>query len=68
MPKNQFGGPNFTEETIETEEGNKIGIIRIKPSTVLWKPSGEHKFYSISLDSFVEWITDEETGADIVRY
>ena len=56
MPRNQFAGPNYIEETIETEEGTKIGVIRIKPSTVLWKSSGEHKFYSISLDDFIGWI------------
>jgi len=68
MPKNQFAGPNYIEEPIATEEGNKIGVIRIKPSTVLWKSSGEHKFYSIPLDTFVGWITDPKTGADLVRY
>ena len=68
MPKNEFAGPNFIQETIITQEGSKIGVIRIKPSTVLWKPSWEQKFYSISLDSFVEWITRPETGAARTRY
>ena len=65
MPKsrNQFAGPNFLEETIIEQAGNKIGVIRIKPSRVLWKPSGERKFYSITLDRFVEWITKRRTGA-----
>ena len=65
MPKNQFASPNFIEETIETEEGTKIGVIRIKPSTVLWKSSGEHKFYSISLARFIRWI---RRRGDMVRY
>jgi len=70
MPKskNQFAGPNFFEETILDKEGNKIGDIRIKPSTVLWKPSGDHLFYSVTLDTFVQWIKKRRTGAKKVKY
>lgn len=60
--KNRFGSPNFLEETIIEKEGNKIiGVIRIKPSSVLWKPSGERQFYSITLDRFIGWITNPRT-------
>jgi len=70
MPKskNKFAGPNFFEETILDKEGNKIGDIRIKPSTILWKPSGDHLFYSIALDTFVQWIKKRRTGAKKVKY
>jgi len=61
--KNQFAGPNFIEETILTQEGAIIGVIRIKPSSVLWKPSGEQKFYCVRLDRFVRWIKSRKAGA-----
>jgi hypothetical protein len=61
--KNRFASPNFLEETILGQEGNKIGAIRIKPSSVLWKPKGERQFYSVTLDDFADWITDPSTCA-----
>ena len=66
--KNQFASPNFIEETISEEDGTKIGVIRIKPSTILWKPSGDQKFYSITLRKFVQWIKRRKTGARKVKY
>ena len=59
--KNRFASPNFLEETIIEQAGSKIGVIRIKPSSVLWKPSGEHQFYSVTLDRFIGWITNPRT-------
>ena len=46
------------------EDGTRIGVIRIKPSSVLWKPSGERQFYSITLERFEKWITHRRTGAE----
>jgi hypothetical protein len=40
----------------ESPSGGKIGEIRIKPSSLLWKPKGQQKYYSASLDDFAEWI------------
>jgi hypothetical protein len=60
---NQFKSPIYIEETILDEEGNTIGTIRIKPSGILWKPSGSPKYYSMPLDDFIAWITDKKTGA-----
>jgi len=66
--KNQFAGPNFVEETIIRQEGGIVGVIRIKPSSVLWKPSGETKFYCVPLDRFVRWIKSRKTGATRPKY
>ena len=33
-----------------------IGTLRVKPSSILWKPKGSHQFFSISLDDFCDWI------------
>ncbi len=65
MPRyiNKFKAPAFTEETILTRNGRVIGTIRIKPGTVLWRPRGQGQFYSVSLDSFTQWITDPNTRA-----
>ena len=65
MPKykNQFAGPNFVQETIITQEGTIIGVIRIKPSTILWKPSGEQKFYCVPLGRFTRWIMSRRANA-----
>jgi hypothetical protein len=61
---NRFARPNFVEETITGQRGEKIGVIRIKPSSVLWKPSGERQFYSITIDHFEKWITSKRTDAE----
>ena len=36
--------------------GGKIGELRIKPSSILWKPKGKHQFFSAPLDKFRKWI------------
>jgi len=65
MPKYkyEFAGPNFVEEKIITRRGATVGFIRIKPSSVLWKPSGERQFYSVGTDDFIKWIKSRRTGA-----
>jgi len=61
--KNQFAGPNFVEEVILKQDDSRIGLIRIKPSSVLWKPRGQTQFYCVTLDDFIDWITSPSTGA-----
>jgi hypothetical protein len=60
---NQFASPTFVEETIVRKEGGVVGRIRLKPSSVLWKPLGQHKYYAVSLDDFASWITNSKTHA-----
>lgn len=57
---NAFKSPSYAEETITANDGSIIGTIRIKPSGVLWKPANAHKFYSVPLNDFIEWITNPE--------
>jgi hypothetical protein len=65
---NKFRSSEYHEETIVSEQdGTVVGTIRIKPSSVLWKPSGAHKFYSVSLAKFGEWITHDDTKARKVK-
>ncbi len=61
--KNCFRAPAYFEEIIEDEKGNVVGTIRVKPSSVLWKPRNARKFYSVSVDKFAAWITDATTKA-----
>lgn len=65
MPKynNQFKSPEFTQFTILDEDGATVGTIRLKPSSVLWKGSSERKFHRVSLQKFVDWMTDPATKA-----
>ena len=69
MPKykNAFRSPEFVEETIVGEDGEVLGTIRVKPSSILWKPKGKHKFLAVRLDRFVEWMTDPATKAREVK-
>jgi hypothetical protein len=61
--KNRFASPDFFEETIIDGNGTKVGTIRVKPSSVLWKPSGQQKFFSVSLDTFANWVTSPASKA-----
>jgi hypothetical protein len=61
---NVFVKPDHYEHEIESSiGGGKIGLIRLKPNRVLWKPKSQRQYYSVSLDEFVAWITDPQTGA-----
>ncbi len=44
-----------------------IGTIRVKPSTILWKPAGQQKFYAVTLDTFAKWITSAGANAERVK-
>ena len=60
--KNEFSRPDHYEHEIQSD-GKKIGTLRVKPGGLLWKPVGQHKFYSVSLDQFQTWIIHPETNA-----
>ncbi|PIX52998.1 MAG: hypothetical protein COZ51_01140 [Candidatus Aquicultor secundus] len=65
MPKynNQFASQAYSEETVLDSKGGVIGTIRLKPSGISWKPLGQHKYYSVTLEAFTNWITATSTGA-----
>ncbi len=64
MPKyvNRFSSPEYLEETIVNDTGT-VGTVRVKPSNILWKPSGAQKYFNVSMEAFVAWITDPKTKA-----
>jgi len=61
MPRynNSFRNPEYREETILDHEGKLLGALRIKPSSLLWRPCGSQKYFAVSLDRFTSWITSE---------
>lgn len=65
MPRynNSFRAPEYYEEVIVDGDGIVIGTIRVKPSSVLWKPRNARKYFSVSLETFADWIEAESTKA-----
>jgi hypothetical protein len=64
--KNRFRQPEHIELMIESNTGEFVGTIRIRPSTILWKPAKAQRFYKASLSRFSDWIS-ERPGAKKVK-
>lgn len=66
MP-NRFKFANWRDETIVDQKGREIGVLRIKPSGVLWKRKrkGKEQFRRVPLDKFITWIEDASTKATL---
>jgi hypothetical protein len=61
---NKFAEPDhYDHEFAEEKTGNKVGTLRIKPSSILWKPKGAHQFHSVSLADFGEWMLTKKQVA-----
>jgi len=57
---NAFDVPESYDHTIyEKATEKKVGELRIKPSSILWKPKGARKYFSVSLDDFATWMRDK---------
>ena len=65
--KNRIQSPAFVEHTIVDQNNAVVGTIRIKPSSILWKPSNARSFHGISLDRFKEWVTSKESGSKRIK-
>ncbi len=56
----EFARPSYEQVTIKEKGTNKkIGEIKIKPSSVLWRSGnkGSYLYYNVSMDDFIGWIT-----------
>ena len=62
--RNSFRAPTYAQHTIVDGDGKVIGTIRIKPSSIQWKPSSAKRRYAVWLEDFSAWITDARTRAD----
>jgi hypothetical protein len=54
--KYRFSGQQSYEHSISRASGGFFGTIRIKPSTILWKPQrgkGKKPWFSVDLDEFI---------------
>jgi len=51
-------------EIVDGDSGNKVGEIRIKPSGVLWAPTGSHKWFRVDLETFAAYMEKEGTEQD----
>ena len=56
--KTKFGAPKFIEqEILNKEDGSVFGTIKLKPSTVHWKPKGQKTYsFSISYETLDKWM------------
>ena len=60
---NKFLSPKFIEEVILDGSDKVIGTLRLKPSSILWKPKGQKSYFSVNLDKFDEWMRNPSTKA-----
>jgi hypothetical protein len=60
---NEFVKPAHFEHEIQATAGGKIGVFRLKPNRVLWKPKGQRQFFSVPLTAFIDWIASPKTEA-----
>jgi hypothetical protein len=62
---NKFVEQNAQDIAIaDKNTGQKIGELRIKPSSILWKGRGARQYQSVTLDAFIAWITANGKAAD----
>ncbi len=63
--KNRFKENESYDHVIVQESGAKVGELRIKPVSVLWKPKSAQKYYAVSIDEFDAWI--REHGKQVAK-
>lgn len=61
MPKynNKFKETTYYEHEILTQDGAKVGTLRVKPSNILWKDVSQQEFRNVSLSDFQKWINEK---------
>jgi hypothetical protein len=60
--KYKFSGQESYDHNISKETGGFVGTLRVKSSTILWKPSGARSdtpWYSVNLDEFIHFATEK---------
>jgi hypothetical protein len=54
---------SYDHEIGNADDGKTVGTLRVKPSSVLWKPKGakgRNPWYSVTLDDLVEWAKEKD--------
>jgi hypothetical protein len=57
----KFLEPGSYDHEIGDAQWRKVGKLRVKPSSILWKPKGQQKYFAVSIDDFAEWIKGKGT-------
>lgn len=54
----KFQEPDYYDHEIVTNDDkrSKIGTLRVKPVSILWKPKGAQRFRAASLEEFQTWM------------
>ncbi len=53
---------SYDHEIGNADDGKTIGTLRVKPSTILWRPKAaksDDPWFSATLDEFIVWIKDK---------
>lgn len=61
--RNSFRAPAYQDHSFVDDEGVLIGILRVKPSGLLWRANGKHRFRRVTLNQFTAWIGGGDAGA-----
>ena len=46
----------FCDHEIQEADGKKVGEVRVKPNSILWKPSGSQSWHNVTLDAFAKFM------------
>ena len=53
--------PAYTDFNIfENDTNSKFGTLRVKPSSILWKPANAQEFKVITLEAFADFMNRQE--------
>ena len=53
---NSFKARKFEDHEIVNSNGQTVGHVRVKPSSILWSPVNGHDWYGVSLKKFGEFL------------
>ncbi len=65
--RNHFSAPTYWEQAFYGRDGTLVGTLRVKPSSIMWRPAGSHTYYRVWLDRFADWMTAIQTRAKRVK-
>jgi hypothetical protein len=61
MAGNKFNWPKFEDHQVLAKDGTVVGMVRIKPSGLLWCPKGKHSWHRVTLEQFAQFAVEHGT-------
>ena len=61
---NSFAALKTQDFAVVDREGELIGHLRVKPSTISWRTAGAEKWRRIKLEKFIELASEQGEEAD----